>query len=341
MVAGKVISIQYLRAFAATLVVFHHAFSIPGVGKAAPFPFGQAGVELFFVISGAVMWLTTDTDEKSPWDFWKARVLRVVPLYWLYTSLFAVSAAKALTTTPLAWNFAYVVKSYFFVPAVNPVNGELQPLYSLGWTLNYEMFFYLLFGLTLFVPSASRRLGIILATLILLCAAGYVFPSASPIQETWTAPIILDFAAGIALARAAAFLSRLGPGAGAALMIAAVVLAGSSVPFALGLAAAAMVAGAMAMEALIRRAPSRFLLFLGNASYSIYLAHPFAQRAFAFFAPAERSSGTSMLALGTVVGVAGGAAAFLLIERPLARQLKRLKGAMETSGGVAKQPSIQ
>ena len=90
-----IISIQILRAFAALLVVFHHAryqiqdFEVFFHGGI--WPFGQAGVDIFFVISGFIMWVTTHDRRTTPLRFMTNRIVRIVPLYWLLT--LAVAAA--------------------------------------------------------------------------------------------------------------------------------------------------------------------------------------------------------------------------------------------------------
>ncbi len=78
-----VISIQYLRALACiAVVVFHATEDLGGV-----FNIGQTGVDLFFVISGFIMWSITEHRETAPGNFLLRRVVRIVPLYWLITLL--------------------------------------------------------------------------------------------------------------------------------------------------------------------------------------------------------------------------------------------------------------
>jgi peptidoglycan/LPS O-acetylase OafA/YrhL len=324
MTSEKFISVQYLRAFAATLVVVFHAFSIPAIRQASPFAFGQFGVELFFVISGFVMWITTQNREKSPVEFWKARVIRIVPLYWFFTSLFVVCAAKGLTSTPATFDAVYILKSYFFIPASNPISGLPNPVYSLGWTLNYEMFFYLIFGWTLLIGNTSMRLATVLAALLSLVLLGVIVRPTDPILATYTAPIILDFAAGVVIARFASFFVRLGRVTGLFLLAAGIAMFFVPNPLGFAVGSTCLVGGAVALEPQVQRSPSLSLLFLGNASYSIYLAHPFAQRAFAVALTHLKLSTALMLVLGTGAGVIG-ALAYVLIERPLMAWLRKLR----------------
>src|SRR5246127_1178159 len=87
-------SIQYLRGIAAFAVVCFHAFQWTNVAGLTPtdFPTGAAGVDVFFVISGFVMWVTTDRDPPKPLEFLRRRAVRILPPYWLFTLLAAVLA---------------------------------------------------------------------------------------------------------------------------------------------------------------------------------------------------------------------------------------------------------
>ena len=76
---GKLVSIQHLRGLAVFSVVVFHALQWEWI----PFEPGQFGVELFFIISGFVMWFTTAGRETAPLAFMARRAARVVPLYWL------------------------------------------------------------------------------------------------------------------------------------------------------------------------------------------------------------------------------------------------------------------
>src|ERR1700712_2912253 len=93
------VQLQYLRAIAALMVVYFHA--VLQVAKLDPqydtqmHLFGETGVDIFFILSGFVMWLTTSGREISPTDFYKRRIKRIVPLYWLATLFSAAVAVVA------------------------------------------------------------------------------------------------------------------------------------------------------------------------------------------------------------------------------------------------------
>src|ERR1019366_2869669 len=140
--------IQYLRGIAALMVVWHH-----GVGQLAtletyfPFRFGTSGVDLFFVISGFIMVVTTAGRDVTPTEFIARRFVRVVPLYWVLTlalaatALVAPSLFRSVTLTAVS-----LIQSLLFIPHFSPSHaGMIWPVLVPGWTLNYEMFFYVVF----------------------------------------------------------------------------------------------------------------------------------------------------------------------------------------------------
>ena len=83
----EVKSIHYLRGLAALLVVFHHSIIqlAPVRDHYAHVEFGQAGVDIFFVISGFVIYLSNGKGRLGSGEFLKRRIIRIVPLYWLAT----------------------------------------------------------------------------------------------------------------------------------------------------------------------------------------------------------------------------------------------------------------
>ncbi len=331
-----VVTIQYLRALAASLIAFHHAMAPPAVAPYYSHQFAQFGVDLFFVISGYIMWVTTAAGPPSPSSFWLARIVRIAPLYWVFTTLFiAVSlvAPQALFNPPVLDPFL-ILKSYLFVPA------SLPPVYTLGWTLNYEMFFYLVFGLCLLVPQRHLRVIAIAVILAGLVAVGRLSSPSNPILFHCTNSIMLEFLAGVIIAAAGSRLARLPLPVGVALIGAGILAvahyAWAEQPgeryLALGIPAALIVTGSLVFEPKARLAPSRLGLLLGDASYSIYLAHPFAQRLW-YFATNHliNAIGTpvalTLYVLGALVcGIAGGVVSYLLLERPLLAAGRKLTG---------------
>ncbi|HLY79167.1 MAG TPA: acyltransferase, partial [Caulobacteraceae bacterium] len=144
--------LQALRGFAALSVVAYHAFQWID----DRFWVGAAGVDVFFVISGFIIWTVGSGEEASPGVFVWRRLTRVAPAYWLATG--AVIALATLWPTLLrqvTLSPAHVALSLAFIQHIDP-RGLPFPVLPPGWSLNYEAVFYGLFTLVLFAPAALR-----------------------------------------------------------------------------------------------------------------------------------------------------------------------------------------
>jgi len=158
-------SIQVLRALAAALVVFTHAlmnYDVKISDFEIPYDLGSDfGVKLFFAISGFIIFkssLRLEPGAISAGHFMARRVLRIVPIYWVATLIYAL---KLQFVTGEGVELNALIMSLFFVPYVNPT-GLVQPLLGVGWSLNYEMFFYFFFSFALFLHFKFRALFILL-----------------------------------------------------------------------------------------------------------------------------------------------------------------------------------
>jgi exopolysaccharide production protein ExoZ len=152
-----------------------------------------------------------------------------------------------------------------------------------------------------------------------LVFAGRILEPADPILRTYTSILLLDFLAGIVLGHVSSFLMRWPRTVGLLLMAGGVAMAGMSWPTTLlGPAAVLIVAGAVVLEPLARRRINRVGLLLGDASYSIYLAHPFFQRAAGLLLrKISVLPDAAVVVVGVLAGLAGGVVSYLLIERNL------------------------
>ena len=272
--------VQALRAAACLLVVIYHAAG----GEHGPWPNGAAGVDLFFVISGYVMIVSSRGLMAGPRPariFLVRRARRIVPLYWLVTAakgaIVALSPALTPATRPTVWNIA---ASLLFIPARDSA-GFVRPLLGVGWTLNFEVFFY-----ALFAAALALRLHPLWITPILLALTFAGFCR----DATWPAPLslangmVLEFAAGLLLgtahitAKPRMALAMLVVGTTSLLAFPS---CGPWRCLAWGLPATAILAGAVALEAHFGRFLPSWLLAIGDASYAIYLVHPFVVPVFA------------------------------------------------------------
>ncbi len=326
----KIWSIQYLRAAAALMVVMFHACGMVAEYFRPDWPsFGAAGVDIFFVISGFIMWTTTARDDVTPSSFIKHRIVRIVPLYWaitLFLYLGWIVFRDRASLPPLA----DLTQSLLFVPYFSARSGEIQPLLIAGWTLNFEMFFYAVFACGLLMASRHRVffVGILLCGLVSLRI--WTVPS-SAIALTYTSPLLLEFAVGCLIGIAyenkmlprsavAVFLIAVGFG----VLLAAGSLSATDIAFdrfvCWGLPAALIVAGALGVEPLLRH--WRLPALLGDASYSIYLTHGIAlaalKNAVLFAGGASGLTATIMFVIASCIcSTVTGVAVYYLIEKPL------------------------
>ncbi|WP_337267386.1 acyltransferase family protein [Oryzifoliimicrobium ureilyticus] len=266
-------TIQYLRAIAALAVVGFHISETYGLGLQA----GAAGVDIFFVISGFIMWVTTNDRRMTPGDFLWRRIRRIVPLYWIVTvTTFALASWKPQFFFGAVVTLVNLAGSLVFLPVIH--DDALKPIVMQGWTLSYEMFFYLVFSITL-VFQGKKRL-ICLLGLLFAIVAFHPF-AGEGYAAIFSEPIILEFAAGLAIGALwtsgwrMPFFIALAAAIVGLLMFPLMDLAAPHLDRALrwGVPAGLLLLGVVFMER-ERTAPHLPLLhYLGDASYSIYIWH--------------------------------------------------------------------
>jgi peptidoglycan/LPS O-acetylase OafA/YrhL len=269
-------NVQAARALAALVVVAYHV----GV-----LPFGQCGVDIFFVISGLIMSHVVPGEGRG---FLARRLVRILPLYWLSTVgvyLIATYRPHWLNTTTAG--AVYLVKSLLFIPYVK-ANGHWGPLNLNGWTLEYEMLFYLVISLaTLLVRSRFATVAAA-AVLAAYCVLTVLVKPSNPVVDYLGRPFLLDFGLGVLsyslvqLVRVERLpqwfwltLAVFSLGA----MPAYFYLHGAPNGFVrtvvYGLPAFAFMTSLIAMEIAGWSTRSRLVSHLGAASYAIYLLHPY------------------------------------------------------------------
>lgn len=317
---GKLFGIQYLRAVAALAVVCFHA----AIKEGSDFHIGEAGVDIFFVISGFLMVAITN-DETAPLRFAQDRIKRIVPVYWFATTVMLMGVVAGLFPNARLETW-HVFASYAFLPAQSPTADYIWPLLVPGWTLNYEMSFYALFALTLLLRGETLRIMVLSAVLIGAALVGLVAAPESAAGRFYTDQIILEFAAGCWLG----FLwknHRESFRYGAGLIAVGVVgfasswLMNATDDRALfyGLPAVLVVAGVLALEKQKPIVGVSFPLLLGDASYSIYIWH-----ALAISVTSKLGSVLGLPVFVTIsLNIAGGTIiglfAYFVVERPLRR----------------------
>ena len=241
----EILSIHYLRGIAALLVALYHLaesketpLALVSVSK-----WMASGVDVFFVISGFVIYLNYLNKNLSPLSFLIRRFIRVIPLYWIF----------------LIW-----------------------PILIPGWTLNYEIFFYLLFSFFLF--KTKKHILISMAVIFsILLITGFLIKTNNAILLTYTNPLLLEFLSGMFLAnlyfRSKFFESK-------SLLISISFILIGITGFMLfkdltvrgiswGVPATLVVIGCLMIEKNNKFKYYKIPYLLGSSSYSIYLSHLF------------------------------------------------------------------
>ena len=339
-------SIQFLRAFAAIIVAFRHLHGLyvkrqSELGLPDPFwsgdtpivSFGEVGVDIFFVISGFIIFYTSWDRSYKTLEFLKKRILRIYPPYWIATLLAVGIALAPGASGEVSWREFLLSMTLF--PFFQP-DGKIHPFLAVGWTLTYEMLFYLCCGLLMFLGAKKRLVFLTVVFSALVLSRSFV-----PQDQAWmvvaTNPKLLEFVVGgwFAWAFRAGFKLEHWQGIALCLVVVALFAMFLAVPgwregmgaLPRGSFATALVAVALFYPTFSERSYGSLFLLLGNASYSIYLVHSL---------PMQLISGLwkrgilvpsfpviSFWIVGVAI-IAGGLVFYLLVEKPAMSALHRL-----------------
>ncbi|PXW27252.1 acyltransferase family protein [Paraburkholderia caballeronis] len=345
--------LQQLRFFAAFAVLVHHILE---EASASPFAHltpaiervGASGVDVFFVISGFVMWHTTRgfSRSTSPKRFFVRRVSRIMPPYWACLALVVALWWTGALFKSMSIDGPRLLQSMLLLPPTT--SGGM--IWGVSWTLVYEFYFYLVCTAALLLPWEKRRTLFIAALLVALPFA--LNAAGARIQGGYYGnPIVAEFVFGIALGWAAPKLPKR-RAAWLLLAVCAVLLywASAASPdaatyglrpslrwWAWGLPATLAVA-AFTMTNGIGGTTGRALIALGDSSYVLYLTHGLLMIAFARTIKAGVFHGSATLYAAAFV-IACGAVVFahglhVVAERPLLawfqRKEPRVRGSVLT-----------
>lgn len=340
-------NIQGLRGVAAFVVVFAHISGSDGIEQRL---FGHSwmpwsnlpantGVDLFFVISGLIMtvttWQTFDALGSAPRFLWR-RLTRILPLYWLINT--AIVMLFVVSPTSVTWADGQspgVWQSYLLLPRM-----DRMPL-LVAWSLVFEMFFYLLFTVALLL--SRRFFGWVIGTWAAATIGLHVAVGGTDNPYLWlvSSPLSLEFVLGVAIGYAVVrgwlFRSREALAVGLLGTIGLWAFLGASGwaefpshTFRLlgpGLVMSFVVYGAVGLELRRHRVCPRWLQALGDSSYSLYLVHVPAITALRFvlerYAPATPLTHAVLLLTLPVYAVAIGRLCYLGAERPMQRFFRR------------------
>lgn len=289
-------NVQVLRGIAATLVVWIHTQEVISLDFIPPRirEVGFGGVDLFFVISGFIMVHATSNRGVTPQSFLLKRFLRVAPLYYvmtLFVALLCIFLPALFKNTVI--DLDSLVKTFLFIP-FEKVHNRIYPIYALGWTLNYEMFFYCLFTLAMFLDTRKRVIALVSVLLALGCAGLFVtaISDYGLFAYAYTRPVILDFALGMIIAMCLLLPENISPSllpvfyvtlaiGCVALPLSAYVVGVSTSTITpttdtllrFGVPSAFIVASFVGLDRLGHTIHSDLMRKIGDSSYSIYLVH--------------------------------------------------------------------
>lgn len=279
------LSIQYLRALAAFMVLLTHtSFKLENNGSdlLSWFNIGGYGVDLFFIISGFIMCLTVQDKKINFTTFMKQRVIRIIPLYWLMTSVALIIFFINPSLVNSSGGVTSIISSYLLIP------DGTKYLVNNGWTLSYEFFFYFIFSLFLFDKGKQKLFtSIVLMTLFIF---GVILNFDLPILKFITSPLLLEFIMGIL---AFEFIKKYKFKASISLLLLlfgfALLIFMNESGYYNAIFGKALTSGVpmffvflgfVSLESRVRK--KKFYLELGMSSYSLYLVHPFTLAAITF-----------------------------------------------------------
>ncbi|KZY35187.1 MULTISPECIES: acyltransferase [unclassified Oleiphilus] len=205
-------SIQVLRGLACLAVVFSHALAkaknypsleLPSVfvTNYSSIVLGHAGVDLFFVLSGFIIFWVHHKDfgdrNRIP-KFILSRLIRVVPIYWILTLVGVVTLLlfPHLFIHRSEVEIPWVLGSLFFIP-VPTSYGVVSPVLGVGWTLNYEMYFYLMFALLLFFRKEALYVLLLLYSVLILLFSDPTMRTTLSYSDLVLSPMVVEFSFGV------------------------------------------------------------------------------------------------------------------------------------------------
>jgi len=335
-------SIQALRGLAILLVLTRHLFVMEGhFGHGERLlpdlcKVGDGGVDLFFAISGFIMVMISHGQFAKPGfvgSFLYKRATRIYPLYWFYSLVILLAFVASPAWVPaLKRGHVDLFASFLLLPQL------ILPLLGQGWTLSYEVYFYLMFALALLLPE--KRLPRFLLLWGLGVAAGYnlYVKNGALAGNAWlkllTDPVTIEFVLGACVA----WVLQRGwrRGGWLCLIAGSLLLPASSLFFdplqieglrffCFGLPALLILYGAVSLEARIRIRFPNWLQAIGDASYSIYLSHILVitavGRAWSLIGRPGLWDNAMAIAAMTGAALGCGMASYRFIEQPMLRAL--------------------
>jgi len=200
---NKIYNIQALRGIAVLFVVLYHIIAIET--KYNPsyivmfdfFKIGNIGVDIFFIISGFIMVTVTKNyfkDRNKFYKFMYLRFTRIYPLYWFYTILLLpILFVKPEWINSSQDGNVNILSSILLFPT------ETLPLIMVGWSLIHEIYFYIIFGLFLLLIDRSKLIKYVFIWLLIIIISNIFSDYSSPLIKLIINPLTVEFMAGVLL----------------------------------------------------------------------------------------------------------------------------------------------
>lgn len=329
---SQIQSLQILRALAAVSVVYLHIGCEPW--------FGGFGVDVFFVLSGFVMCYITDSGEFGK-EFFLKRIARIVPLYWVLTiAAFILAWLKPSLFNSTTADFGNLLKSLLFIPYTKE-NGSISPIIPVGWTLNYEMYFYVLITFASIWFKTHWR-PIVAATIVVCFLVANLSSGTGDFARFLSDQIALEFVLGIiaydlykkryqcilALGWKRNFAIAFACYGVMALMDTLRIEGPRAIL--LGLPSSIMLLSVLGLEPMVRAlagSVSKILVAMGDASYATYLSHLYVVEGLRKLVFVRLNPEWMYTPIGVVfsLGLAllVGQCIYMWLDRPLSRALRR------------------
>lgn len=318
---STIYNLQILRAFAAINVVIFHIISTSTFYGYEPYylslfrGWGANGVDIFFVLSGFVMLHSQLQKRRSPWNFFKFRVIRIAPIYWFVTliALLAYLLIPSSTFNSSVPSISHILESLFFVSGA--ISGK-DPIVVVGWTLEWEMLFYLVFAASLIFNEWNKSYLFVFISLLL-------------ISMITSEIIVIEFLFGMLIAYAFNRF-KISHQLGLFITIIGFIFLLGSVNQVDQLPNNRVIMWGLPSFLIIfgliyaKQYNSPFLKYLGDTSYSIYLIHflvyPLYYKVIAYTSPSLNYDFLALLCL--VICISCGAFLYSFIEKPLTLLIK-------------------
>ncbi|SEM87031.1 Peptidoglycan/LPS O-acetylase OafA/YrhL, contains acyltransferase and SGNH-hydrolase domains [Pseudomonas sp. ok272] len=350
---GELLSVQRLRGLAVLMVLLVH---VEDIGRKLPvmtdfhstyaLRVGYSAPDLFFVISGFIMTYVSANGTFRPKRWVLSRVFRIVPLYLLFTGLVVLMWLynPNMTMGSGSHDWASVVKSLLMLPQSG------LPILFVGWTLEHEIVFYTLVFLVLRF-STINALPWLMLTLSVLALGKWALRVYGGF-DFWDYHLfslfIIQFTIGVGVFKIYERARAWGVWppflAGCGFLLLASIFADSGLlnreqpirVLSFGLAYGAFMLAGLTLEWQRRSngyAPKHrdWMVLIGDASYAIYLTHPFVLASFGKLFRVVSvtplgAAGVVILAGLTTIGV--GYAVHVLLEKPVIEIGKRITRAI-------------